>query len=82
MRYGVILCYFFNAEFFKVNLPVNADTEISEKGFFTITGVLVDGKVELTFVPEETLKQIIKDDSSISVNGAEVNPENPYKLAA
>ena len=68
-------------EFFKVNLPVNAETEISEKGFFTITGVLVDGKVELTFVPEETLKQIIKDDSSISVvNGTEVNPENPYKL--
>lgn len=63
-------------EFFKVNLPINPETELTMEGFYTITGSIVDNKLELNFVPEETLKQIIKDDDTASV----MVTDEPYKL--
>ena len=54
-------------EFFKVNLKTNPDITVTLENFFTIKGVITDpdGKVELSLTPSETLKQIVKDDSSI-----------------
>jgi hypothetical protein len=54
-------------EFFKVNLPLDPNVTLSLENFFTIKGVITDpdGKVELSLTPSETLKQIVKEDSSI-----------------
>ena len=50
-------------DFFKMNLNVDPHISLDMKDFFKIEGAIIDDKVELTFTPEETLKQIIKDDA-------------------
>ena len=65
-----ILCIVINSitDYFKMNLNVDPHTSIEMKNFFKIEGVIVDDKVELIFTPEETLKQIIKDDVKNAVS--------------
>ena len=64
-----ILCFVINSitDFFKVNLNGDPHISLEMKNFFKIEGAMIDGKVELIFTPEETLKQIIKDDAKNAV---------------
>ena len=58
-------------DFFRMNLTVDPHISLEMKDFFKIDGVFVDEKVELSFTPEETLKQIIKDDARNAVSETE-----------
>lgn len=56
-------------DFFKTHLQIDPNTTLTLENFFTIKGIVTDpssGKVELSMTPSETLKQIVKEDVSIS----------------
>ena len=56
-------------EFFKNQLQLDPNATLSLENFFTIKGAITDnatGAVELSVTPSETLKQIVKEDDSIS----------------
>ena len=69
-------------DFFKVNLNGDPHITLDMKNFFKIEGVMVDDKVELIFTPEETLKQIIKDDAKNAVDTEVESVETETKEAA